>query len=162
MTGKGEPKTAYELLSTINELRATRIEVHESIFCFRNLFRTIDFERYHVVLEIVTNAIEELEVLLHLKSKYWRSEIGEQDFELVVSYIARLKQASSKLRNIVGNLEFKNKGNPYPALQYKTEIGDYHRSEDAYKALGNNMSSLFRRISQQNALPQQIWTAPHK
>ena len=148
MTGGGLPTTAHELFANINELLATVVAVHDSVFKFRvrNLFKPMDFEGYHSLLESVTNAIEELEVGLRLKPDYWESELGEQGFRLVLSYLSRLKEASAKLRNIAGNLELKGKGQPYPHRQYQADLTDYQLSADAYAALGDDMNSLYRRI----------------
>ena len=144
--------TARELFPTINELLATVVSVHESIFKFRvrNLLKPMDFEGYHSLLESVTNAIEELEVGLRLKPDYWKSEVGEQGFTLVLSYLSRLNEASAKLRNIAENLELKAKGQPYRHRQYQADITSYRRSADAYVALGDDMNSLFRRIGYAN------------
>jgi hypothetical protein len=148
MTVRGLPTTASELFPTVNQFLTTIVEVHDAIFRFqvRNLFRAMDFERYHSLLESVTNAIEELEVGLSLKPDRWKSEVGEPGFALVLSYLGRLKEASAKLRDIAGNLELKGKGQPYPHRQYRADLTDYQRSEDAYVALGDDMNSLFRRI----------------
>ena len=148
MTGGGLPTTARELFPTINELLGTVVAVHEAIFKFRvrNLFKPMDFEQYHSLLESVTNAIEEIEVGLRLKPDHWKSEVGEQGFTLLLSYLSRLKEASAKLRNIAGNLELKGKGQPYPHRQYQADLTYYQQSADAYAALGDDMNSLFRRI----------------
>lgn len=144
MTIRGLPTTARELFPTINEFLTTIVEVHEAIFRFRvrNLLRAIDFERYHSLLESVTNAIEELEVGLRLNPKRWELEVGEAGLTLVLSYLARLKETSAKLRNITGNLELKGKGQPYSHRQYRADLIDFQRSAEAYAALGAEMTSL--------------------
>ena len=148
MTRRGPARTARELCLTINELLETVVACHEAIFRFRvrNLFKAMDFERHYSLLQIVTDAIEELEVGLRLKPEDWKSEVGEEGFTLLLSYLSHLKRASAKLRDIAGNLELKGEGQPYPYRQYEADCASYERLAKAYAALGDDMNGLFRQI----------------
>ena len=148
MTGREPPLTACELFPTINELLTSVVAVQEAIFRFRvrKLFKPTNFGRHHSLLESATNAIEELEVGIRLKPDHWKSEVGEEGFTLLLSYLSRLKVASAKLRDVVGNLDLKAEGQPYPYGQYRSDLASYRRSAEAYAVLGDDMNNLFRRI----------------
>lgn len=148
MIGQGQPTTANELFSTINELLAMVVAVDNAIFRFRvrNLFKPMDFGQYHVVLEGTTNAFEELEVGLRLSSDYWIPEVGKEGFSVLLSYLPPLKEASAKLRDIAGKLDIKGKGRSYPHHEYQADLASYRRLVEAYVAYGNRMNDLLRQF----------------
>jgi hypothetical protein len=148
--GGGLRETPEGLAHAVNDLLSLYISVHNRIFDhpwwrsipLPGLFKPIDCERADVE---ITNAHKHLLEAVRFISEDDSTQPEEIKFvDALRSFANALLGAVSALSVVVRRLKEKSEGGSYSLSEYRTDVREYRKAEQAYHALGPHMNECWR------------------